>query len=65
MITQQNARPLRDDLLRGVAEIAEHIGDSERRVYYLCEHDLIPAFKVGAIWHSRKSVLNRHYGGEM
>ena len=65
MIHKKDFPPLKVDLLRGVAEIAEHIGESERRVYYLCERDLIPAFKVGAIWHSRKSTLNRHYGGEM
>lgn len=57
--------PLKDDLLRGVAEIAEHIGESERRVYYLCECGHIPAFKIGNGWHARKSALDRRYGGEI
>lgn len=52
---------LADDLLKGVPQIAEYTGDSERRTYYLLENDLIPGFKVGTRWHSRKSQLDSHY----
>lgn len=62
---QEKVISLKDDLLRGVAEIADHIGESDRRGYYLCERGHIPAFKVGNMWHSRKSALDRHYGGEI
>lgn len=54
---------LSDDLLKGVKQIANHTGDGERRTYYLLEHGLIPGFKIGAIWHARKSSLDAHYGG--
>ncbi len=64
-ISQEVVISLKDDLLRGVTKIADHIGESERRTYYLLERSLIPGFKIGAIWHSRKSALDRHYGGEI
>ena len=56
--------PLSKDILKGASEIAEFIGENRRRVFYLCETQQIPAFKIGAIWHARRSALNRHYGGE-
>jgi len=62
--TNSTPSNLAGDLLKGVSEIAEYIGESKRRTYYLCEQAIIPAFKIGSIWHARKSVLNRHYGGE-
>ncbi len=51
---------LADDLLRGVPAIAEWRGDPERRTYYLLENRQIPGFKIGNIWHSRKSTQLRH-----
>jgi len=55
---------LADDLLYGVEAIAKFTGLPVRRVYYLAENKLIPAFKVGdkkkAMWCSRKSSLERH-----
>lgn len=64
-LAQEVPIPLKEDLLTGASEIADYIGKTERRVYYLCEHGHIPAFKVGIKWHSRKSALDRHYGGEI
>lgn len=55
---------LADDLLKGVPAIADYIGDNPRRIYYLLERSQIPAFKVGTIWHARKSQLDRHYSGD-
>ena len=54
---------LADDLLRGVPAIAESRGDTERRTYYLLENRQIPGFKIGNIWHSRKSTQLRHIEG--
>ncbi len=50
-------QPLADDLLRGVLAIAEWRGDTERRTYYLLEKKQIPGFKIGGIWHARKSTM--------
>jgi len=56
--------PLRDDLLNGVTEIAEHTGETRRRVYYLLEKGLIPGFQIGKRWYARKSALQRAYSCE-
>ena len=51
---------LRDDLLKGAASIADYIGESPRRTFYLLEHGLIPGFKRGGRWNLRKSTMIRH-----
>ena len=52
------APPLKDDLLCGVKSIADFIGESERRTYYLCEKGLLPgAFRMGRRWCARGSTL--------
>ena len=48
---------LREDKLRGVREIAGHIGESERRTVYMLERKQIPGFKIGRIWHSTRTAL--------
>ena len=53
--------PLADDLLRGVKPIAEFIGESERRTFYLCERGYIPAGKCGWQWIASKRALRAHY----
>ena len=52
------------DLLKGVSRIAKYLDESERRTYYLLEKKYIPGFKIGSIWHSRKSRLNQRYSGD-
>jgi hypothetical protein len=52
---------LSDDLLDGANEIAEFIGCSSRRAFYLLEKKLIPGFKLGHRWTARKSRLRRHF----
>ena len=47
---------LSDDVLTGAAEIAAHLGCSERRSYYMLERRIIPGFKLGRIWHMRRST---------
>jgi Helix-turn-helix domain len=53
--------PLASDLLSGIAEIAGHTGESERRTRYLCDTGQIPAFQIGNRWYARKSELDRRY----
>lgn len=55
------AETLADDLLKGAAEIATFIGETERRVRYLAEHKLIPVRWVGNRMYSTKSALRAHY----
>ena len=57
--------PLANDLLNGVKEIGDFIGEtSVRRVYYILEQKQIPAFKVGTLWKARKSEIARAYSSE-
>lgn len=54
------ADDLANDLLRGGDEIAEFMfGDraKRRKVYYMAERKLIPAFRMGDILCARKSTL--------
>ena len=53
--------PLADDLLRGCAKIAQFLGESERRTFYLLQTGQIPAGKVGAVWIASKSALRSHF----
>jgi hypothetical protein len=52
---------LADDLLRGIKPIAEFIGETERRTYYLCEKGYVPAGKLGATWVASKRALRARY----
>jgi hypothetical protein len=52
---------LAGDLLRGCAEIAAFIGESQRRTFYLLETQQIPCGKQGGSWITSKSALRRHY----
>jgi len=52
-----NDHTLRSDTLRGIAEIADFLGETERRVYYQAERGMLPLFKRGAIWYGRKSTI--------
>ena len=49
-----------DDLLVGAEAIGAFWGCGKRRAFYLCERGNLPAFKVGRIWHARKSTLVEH-----
>jgi hypothetical protein len=53
--------PLADDLLRGCVRIAEFLGESERRTFYLLQTRQIPAGKVGTVWIASKSALRSHF----
>ena len=54
---------LREDKLRGVREIAGHIGESERRTVYMLERKQIPGFKIGRIWYSTRTALRECFTG--
>jgi excisionase family DNA binding protein len=52
-----NPTPIADDILNGVNEIAEALGQSRRRTYHLLTTKQIPAFQLGRRWHARRSTL--------
>ncbi|NMM46452.1 helix-turn-helix domain-containing protein [Rhodospirillaceae bacterium KN72] len=54
---EANETNLSADLLKGVAEIAEFLGEDERRTSYLCRNRSIPAFQIGQRWYARRSSL--------
>ena len=51
---------LNQDLLSGTKAISGYWGCNERRGFYLLEKGLIPGFKLGHIWHARKSTIRAH-----
>jgi hypothetical protein len=55
---------LADDMMSGATEIAEFIGEDERRTYYMLEKGMLPAFKFGkgkkSVWRMRKSTFRQH-----
>ena len=52
---------LSDDVLKGAKAIAEFMGDSQRRVFYMLERGDLPAFKLAGRWTARKSTLLAHF----
>ena len=48
-----------DDTVEGAAGIAAHIGKPVRQTVHLLESRRLPAFKIGRIWHMRKSTYRR------
>jgi hypothetical protein len=52
---------LADDLLFGAQAIADELGVSVRKTFYLLERSLIPARKIGATWTSTRSRLRQHF----
>jgi hypothetical protein len=52
---------LASDRLRGVAAIAEYIGENPRRVFTLLQRGALPAQKELNIWVALKSRLRAHY----
>lgn len=55
MLHNSNEKP---DLLWGANAIAEHLGVSERKAFYLLEKGLIPSRKVGAQWVVSRAKLD-------
>jgi hypothetical protein len=56
-------RALRDDLLTGVAEIADSTGQPKRRILYLIEAHGLPVFRRGRVIHARKHQVDAYFGG--
>lgn len=49
---------LKDDMLKGIKEIADFLGLPERQVYHLCSSNRLPGvFKLGRLYHARRSAL--------
>ncbi len=61
VLTTAAESSLADDLLRGVGSIAEFLGESQRRTFYLCERSYIPVGKVGTTWIASKKALRAHF----
>ncbi|QAY95110.1 hypothetical protein CWB41_04680 [Methylovirgula ligni] len=49
--------PLAEDILRGAAAIAEHMGFERRVIYHLASKGALPVFRMGDIVCARKSTL--------
>jgi hypothetical protein len=49
---------IREDLLDGMAAIADFTGLDEPRAYALANAGLLPCFKLGNKWYGRKSELD-------
>ena len=54
---------LRDDLLTGVAEIADYTGQPKRRILHLIEAHGLPVFRRGRVIHARKHQVDAYFGG--
>jgi hypothetical protein len=50
-----------EDILRGVKNIADYIGDDERSTNHKLATGKLPAGKEGNQWIASKSVLREHY----
>lgn len=48
---------LSDDLLVGAEAIGDFIGYDTRRTMHVLHSGQIPAFKIGQIWHAKRSTL--------
>ncbi|HVY14487.1 MAG TPA: hypothetical protein VHB27_04620 [Rhodopila sp.] len=57
--TAIQSHTIADDMLNGAGEIAVYTGLPLRRVNYLLEQRMLPAFKVGKLWQMRKSTYRR------
>jgi hypothetical protein len=49
------------DLLRGAAAIAAFLGTTPRRAFHICTTSQIPAFKIGGLWHARRTTLQAFF----
>jgi hypothetical protein len=54
-------RRVRDDLLRGIEEIADEIGLTPRQTHYALTKGRIPAARDGNSWVASKETLRDHY----
>ena len=49
------------DFLDGADAIAEFLGTTRRRAFYILQRRMIPAVKIGDRWTARKSKLIEHF----
>ena len=52
---------LADDLLEGAEAIAAFLGKDARQIYHMVTKRQIPAFKLGAVLHARRSTLKQFF----
>jgi hypothetical protein len=52
------SQSLSDDMMEGAAEIGAFLDKTPRQTFYLLESGQIDgAFKLGNVWHGRKSII--------
>lgn len=49
---------LKDDMLSGMKAIADHIGETEMKTYFMVREGHVPAFQRGRRWFARKSEID-------
>lgn len=49
---------LKDDLLSGIKQIADHIGETQQAAYFMVRKGDIPAFQRGRKWYARRSEID-------
>jgi hypothetical protein len=49
------------DILRGAAAIATYLNESQRRVFYLAERQMLPIGRLGSTLIASKQRLREHY----
>ncbi len=49
---------LKDDLLSGIKQIAEYVGEAEMAAYFMVRKGDIPAFQRGRKWYARRSEID-------
>jgi hypothetical protein len=49
------------DILRGAAAIATYLNESQRRVFYLAERQMLPIGRLGSTLVASKRRLREHY----
>ncbi len=60
MSIENDTATIGDDLMSGVPAIATECNWTESKTYHMLQTGKIPGFKIGKIWHLRKSRLKRH-----
>jgi hypothetical protein len=56
-----SADELANDLLEGAEAIADFLGKDVRQIYHLVGRKQLPAFKIGAVIHARRSTLKHFF----
>ena len=56
--------PLAGDLMRGVGAIAAFLDWTQSQTFHALQSGQLPAFKLGRVWHARKSTILAHIAAQ-